>query len=229
VLANILDKVVQDITGEEGTGVWSQQEAIDLHVPAPTLTSAHYFRIASAYRGQREQFHKTIGGGFEPQKLDVSDKAGFIETLRIAVYTACLAAYVQGINVIEAADKKYQWSIDYAVVWQIWRAGCIIQADGIAEIIKPIMQAHHERDSMNLLFEPAFAKPLKEGYASLKKVVLASAAADHIVPSLSASLEYIKYQSNLSVFFFPLPCCGGPLDQKKINNPPPLPPNKGLC
>jgi len=181
--------------------VWSQLEAVDLHVPAPTLTSAHYFRIASAFRGQRERFNKTIGGGFEPQKLDVSDKAEFVETLRQAVYTACLASYVQGINIIEAADKKNQWSIDYAAVWQIWRGGCIIQADGIAELIKPIMQAHHKRDHMNLLYEPAFAKPLKDGYAPLKKVVLASVAADHVVPSLSATVEYIKYQSNLGKSF----------------------------
>ena len=40
VLSLIQDKVVQDIDGSEGTGLWSQQEAVRTHVPAPTLTAA---------------------------------------------------------------------------------------------------------------------------------------------------------------------------------------------
>ena len=49
VLATVLDKVVQDITGEEGTGVWSNIEAIRLHEAAPTLSTAHAFLWASAF------------------------------------------------------------------------------------------------------------------------------------------------------------------------------------
>ena len=40
ILLSIQDKVVQDIDGSEGTGIWSQNEAVRLHVPAPTLTAA---------------------------------------------------------------------------------------------------------------------------------------------------------------------------------------------
>jgi len=72
-------------------------------------SAAHFFRISSAYRGQREHVHKKIS--FLPQKLDVKDKAAFIESLRLAVYTACLASFIQGISIISAANRENKWSI----------------------------------------------------------------------------------------------------------------------
>lgn len=39
VLDTVEDKVVQDVVGEEGTGIWSNLEEIAEHIPAPTLTS----------------------------------------------------------------------------------------------------------------------------------------------------------------------------------------------
>jgi len=48
---------------------------------------------------------------FLPQKLKVTDKAAFIELLRLAVYTACLASFIQGISIISAANRENKWSI----------------------------------------------------------------------------------------------------------------------
>lgn len=189
---------MQDLTGEEGTGIWSNEEAITQHIPAPTLNIAHDLRLASAFRGQRIRAKKTIGGGFSPQKLEISgsQKREFVEDLRVATYLACLASYIQGINVIEQANRANKWSIDYAAVLQIWRAGCIIQADHLAEVMEPIFARYKAKDTMNLLFEPAIAKELKEGFPSLRNVVAQATLGDHIIPALSASLEYIKYQTN---------------------------------
>ena len=50
---------------------------------------------------------------------------------------------------------------------------------------------------MNLLFEDAPAHDLKKGQPALKRIVGAAIANDHVVPALSASLEYIKYQTSL--------------------------------
>jgi 6-phosphogluconate dehydrogenase len=124
----------------------------------------------------------------------VKDK--FVEDLRVATYLACLASYIQGINVIEQANRENKWNINYAAVLQIWRAGCIIQADHLAEMLEPIFAKYKTKDTMNLLFEPVVAKELKEGLPSLRKVVAKSVEHDHIIPALSASLEFIKYQTN---------------------------------
>ena len=190
---------MQDITGEEGTGIWSNEESVEEHIPAPTLTTAHYFRLASADRAQRERAQKTFGGDFPPQKLDIKDKAGFIEDLRVATYTACLASYVQGINVIDRKNKEVKWNIDFSEVLQIWRAGCIIQADYIASLLDPIFADFRNKDTMNLLFQEATAKDLKKGHPALKRVVTQATIGDHVVPAISASLEYIKYQVSLDL------------------------------
>ncbi|TLD29966.1 putative 6-phosphogluconate dehydrogenase [Venturia nashicola] len=198
VIDTVEDKVVQDLTGEEGTGIWSNEEAITHHIPAPTLNIAHDLRLASAFRGQRVKAKETIGGGFAPKKLGITggEKEQFVEDLRVATYLACLASYIQGINVIEQANRENKWNIDYAAVLQIWRAGCIIQADHLEEMLEPIFAKYKEKDSMNMLFEPVVAEELKEGLPHLRKVVAKSVECDHIVPALSASLEFIKYQTN---------------------------------
>lgn len=199
VLGTVEDKVVQDISGEEGTGIWSNECAVAEHVPAPCLTSAHYLRLASAYRNIRERARKTFGTDFPPQKLDVSDKAAFLEDLRRATYTACLASYVQGINVIDQANRDNHWNINFAEVLQIWRAGCIIQADHIADMLEPIFADYKKQDSMNLLFQAPVAKDLKNGHQALKKIVGQAIANDHVAPALGSSLEYLKYMTSLDL------------------------------
>ena len=210
VLDTVEDKVVQDYTGEEGTGIWSNLEAVDKHVPAPTMTTAHYFRIASGDRRQRAFIQQAFGIGsgkpneehthvFPPQKLEgVSDRKAFVEDLRMAVYTACLAAYCQGMVVISKADKENHFNVNYAELLQIWRAGCIIQADYISEkLLQPIYSNRTSKSSdTNPLYEPSVAADLKRGFPSLKKVVVKSMEGDHVIPALSATLEYLKYQTS---------------------------------
>ena len=201
VLNTVMDKVVQDVCGEEGTGVWSNEEAVAQHVPAPTLTTSHFLRLASAYRGQRARAKETFGGDWPVQKLDVQEKEPFLEDLRMAVYTSCLAAFTQGLNIIEAANCANKWYIDYAQVLQIWRGGCIIQADGIEELIRPVMEGYQDiykkGDSINLLFQQPIAKELRSGMQPLKKVVLKAIEGDHVIPALGATLDYLKYSTSL--------------------------------
>ncbi|KAF2186501.1 6-phosphogluconate dehydrogenase-like protein [Zopfia rhizophila CBS 207.26] len=194
VISEVLDKVVQDVTGEEGTGIWSNTEAIELHVPAFTLNIAHALRLASAYRGERERANKAFQGGFPPQHIHVQDKEAFIENLRRATYAGCLASYIQGLNTISRADRQHEWNIDYSIVWQIWRAGCIIQADYISdEILAPFLKDPSKtKESVDLLFDSRAMKDVRSMYPSLKKVVTNAIETDQVVPALSASLEYFK-------------------------------------
>ncbi|EMD95648.1 hypothetical protein COCHEDRAFT_1126580 [Bipolaris maydis C5] len=193
VISQVLDKVVQDVTGEEGTGVWSNTESIDLHVSAPTLNVSHAFRLASAFRGDREKANKTFDSGFPPNELTVSDKQAFIEDLRQATYAACLASYIQGINVIATADRAHEWEIDYSQVWQIWRAGCIIQADYISdEILAPVLKSKPSSENLNLNFSSRVAKDVMKCFPALRRVVAKSVETDQVVPAISATLEYFK-------------------------------------
>jgi len=201
VLGKVADKVVQDIDGSEGTGIWSNGEAIRLHISAPTLTSAHFIRIASADFAQREHVKSTFRGEWEVQKFNLSDreKKLFLEDLRLAVYSACLASYCQGIDIIDAADREHHWGIDLATVLQIWRAGCIIQSDAIAGLLGPIWSQHGRDRNRNLLYEPTIASEFKKTFAPLKRIVARGVETDAIIPSLSASLEWLKYSGNVDL------------------------------
>lgn len=204
ILGDVQDKVVQDISGEEGTGIWSNTQATALHIPAPTLSTAHYLRIVSAFRGQRKHVKETFHGSFLPQKFDIGDskeRDAFIEDLRIAVYTTCLASYVQGMSIIDAADKNNRWAIDFGMICQIWRAGCIIQADHISSILRAIFHPDNKspHKNHNLLFEPTIVADLKQGFEPLKRVVAKGVETNAIIPSISATLEWLKYSGNLEL------------------------------
>jgi len=188
----VLDKVVQDITGEEGTGIWSNLQAIELHVPAFTLNVAHALRLASAYRGEREQANKTIQGGFPAQKLKIKDKDAFLEDLRKATYAACLASFIQGLNVILRADKAHGWNINYASVLQIWKAGCIIQADYLSDSILAARLYSRNREDVNLLYDPRAMEDVRKCYPALRRVVAKGVETDQVMPALSTTLEYFK-------------------------------------
>ncbi|PVH83829.1 6-phosphogluconate dehydrogenase C-terminal domain-like protein [Cadophora sp. DSE1049] len=201
VLGDVEDKVVQDIDGSEGTGIWSNTQATSLHIPAPTLSTAHYLRIASAYRGDRRHVKETFHGSFLPSKIQFSnseDKERLIEDLRRAVYATCLVSYIQGMNIVDVADKENKRSINYANIVQIWRAGCIIQSDYISSLLSPIYSSSSSRPH-NLLYAPTIASELKSNFASLKRIVAMGVESNSITPSMSASLEYLKYMGNLEL------------------------------
>jgi len=228
VLDTVEDKVVQDITGEEGTGVWSNMEAVAQHVPAPTMTVAHYLRIASADLRQRRTVNKIFGSDFPPQKLDVSDKSAFLESLRLATYTACLASYVQGMIVIDRADKDKHFNINYNDVLQIWSGGCIIQADYISEqLLHPIYKDYASKETCNPLYESAVADEFKKGFKPLKQVCLKAMEGDHVTPALSASLEWLKIvtSTDLPTSFYEaqLDFFGNHMFDKKGEDPEGLP------
>lgn len=123
--------------------------AISLHVPAPTLSIAHYLQIVSADGAQQEHIKSTFHGCFLPGKLNLTDqeREEFLENLRWAVYTTFLSSLVQGIKIVDVADRKNKWGLDYNVFIQIWGAGCIIQADHIVDLLSIVFAGSHGCDS----------------------------------------------------------------------------------
>lgn len=202
VLGDIQDKVVQYIDGSEGTGIWSNVEATSLHVPDPTLSAAHYLRIASANRVQWEHVKSNFHSSFLSEKLNLTnqERNEFLEDLRWAVYTTCLSSFVQGMEIIDVADRKNKWGIDYNTVIQVWRAGCIIQANHIADPLSSIFAGSHRLDNDgNLLYETVIVQELKTEFPKLKNIVLKGIEINAIIPSMSATLEYLKYCGNLDL------------------------------
>lgn len=84
----------------------------------------------------------------------------------------------------------HYWGIPFAKAIQIWRAGCIIQCDYIADLLQPLLEDAPESGNV-LLMQPVIDE-LKRGLPPLKMVVLKAVEANANVPALSATLEWIK-------------------------------------
>jgi len=130
--------------------------------------------------------------------MDVKDKSAFLEDLRLATYGSCLAAYIQGINCIDHANRERHWNINFHEILQSWRAGCIIQEDYLSDLLEPIFKDYKSKKTVNLLFEPAIMADMKKTKPALQRIVAQAVQYDHVVPAISASLEYFKYQTGTS-------------------------------
>ncbi|KAF3764119.1 hypothetical protein M406DRAFT_62581 [Cryphonectria parasitica EP155] len=174
ILSSIRDKVVQDVCEEEGTGTWTVGEAARLHVSAPTIAVSHMTRPCKT------------------EAQTVEGKAKAARELRDATYACFLLCFVQGMHIIAAADAEHEWKLNYSDIMQLWRGGCIIQSDGIVDMLDEIYKSETV-DRVNLLAHPTIAKELGSTMASLKELVISSLGMDSFVPALSASLEHFKY------------------------------------
>jgi 6-phosphogluconate dehydrogenase len=203
VLDDIEDKVVQDADNSEGTGVWSVQEAAKNHVSTPTIAAAHLFRVASANRSERIEFDKLVQ--LEKPRLaeELKKKTNeFIEELRGAVYVAFIASFAQGCNLIAARSRTKKWHIKMSEVIRIWRKGCIIQSDYIADLLQPLYLDAEKSDDEplhNILLSKPVAADVEKYYNQLKRVVLIAIEYGAHVPALTASLEYFKYVSSTNL------------------------------
>ncbi|APA12758.1 hypothetical protein sscle_10g075280 [Sclerotinia sclerotiorum 1980 UF-70] len=206
VLADVKDKVVQDTDNSEGTGIWSNTQATSLHVPAPTLSTAHYLRIVSAYRGHRQHVHEAFHDSFKPCRINIKDaeeKRKIIEDLRQAVYITCLASHIQGMNIITKANHQNKWNINFPNIIQIWRAGCIIQCPQISTLLSqtyfPTASTSSNSAPPDPLSTPSTITALTTGFVPLKHIVSLSVHHNAITPSISATLEYLKYSGNIEL------------------------------
>lgn len=196
VLASIRDKVVQDVDNTEGTGTWTCDEGVRLHIAIPTITAAHLFRVASADAERRRVVSKAFGGGVHPRKLDcASDRSKFLSDLRDATYASFLMSFVQGLHVISKANEEHGWKLDFADVMQVWRGGCIIQSNFIVDLLETVYRSR-DRDDDDLLGHITIGRELQKTLPSLKRVVLEALQADAYIPALTASLEYYKYSGS---------------------------------
>ncbi|KEF59575.1 uncharacterized protein A1O9_04420 [Exophiala aquamarina CBS 119918] len=194
LLANIRDKVVQDTDETEGTGTWTCQEAFSLHVSAPTIAAAHLFRLQSADAARRLNVFKSLPKDFQIHPLEITSvsRHQLVADLHNAAYFSFLAAFIQGLHVILRASQKYSWQIDFASLMQLWRGGCIIQSDGITELLETAYR-DNLHDTKDLLEHPLVIAQLCKTSAAIKRVVLHCGEANAYIPSISASLEYFKY------------------------------------
>jgi 6-phosphogluconate dehydrogenase len=185
-----------DSRHSEGTGTWSLIEASQRHVSAPTIAAAHFLRIASSDRSQRLVVNKALGddiGGAKKQNLSDTDRSAFLKDLKDATYCVFLAAFAQGLNLIARTSAEEEWGVRLDSCIHIWRAGCIIQADYIANLLQPLLEK--DVGCLNVLTLQAVADEVKRTIPALKRVVSQAVLWDaHMYVYHVASLHTLTQQ-----------------------------------
>jgi 6-phosphogluconate dehydrogenase len=176
---------VLDKAGQKGTGRWTAQIALELGVPIPSIAASIDARVLSSMKAERVEAAKAIKGP-SPARYE-KGKDALIKKVQDALFCAKVTAYAQGMNLIDAASREYNWGVDLREMARIWKGGCIIRA----RFLDAIMKAYErKRDLSNLLLDDQFKEQVTSRQGAWREVV--GLAQQHGIPvgCLASSLGY---------------------------------------
>ncbi len=180
----LVDKIL-DKAGQKGTGMWTAQVALDLGISIPTISSAVDARVLSSMKNERVVAAKEFQG---PAVDDFTgNRDEFIAAVHDALYAAKIMSYAQGMALIAAASRQWNWDLKLHEIAAMWKGGCIIRAKFLDEIRRAFST---QPAPANLLMDSFMKKEVARSVPSLRKVV--GVAVSRGVPTIgfSASLSY---------------------------------------
>ncbi|MBZ5537510.1 MAG: NADP-dependent phosphogluconate dehydrogenase [Acidobacteriia bacterium] len=176
--------VILDEAQQKGTGKWASQNAFDIGAPIPTINAAVESRILSALKPQRVIASKVLRG---PIPAYAGDVRRLIEAVEAALYASKITSYAQGCALMSLASEEYKFELHLADIAKIWRAGCIIRAS----LLGDIMAAYHRNPALvNLLLDPTFRDAVESRQEAWRFMVQTAVGMGLPVLAMSASLAY---------------------------------------
>ena len=176
--------MILDEAQQKGTGKWTSQNALDLGAPIPTINAAVESRILSGLKTQRLIASKVIKG---PSVKFTGDRQRLIDAARQALYASKVTSYAQGLGMLKIASDEYKYDLNMSEIARIWRAGCIIRAS----LLNDIMSAYQRNPTLaNLLLDDAFRISVEERQEAWRFVVQTAVGLGIPSLALSASLAY---------------------------------------
>jgi 6-phosphogluconate dehydrogenase len=173
-----------------GTGLWTSQSALDLHVPVPNIDIAVSMRNLSGLEEEREAAKgMTSGEG----KGEVGAPAWgssemTVDSLRAALGAGIIITYAQGFAQLRRASAALGYDLDLSKVAAIWRGGCIIRS----VLLQDIRAAFERRsDLANLLLDPHLSREVSSRRQALAEVCTAGIGSGIPVPGLLTALGYL--------------------------------------
>lgn len=179
--------VIVDQAGQKGTGRWTVQSALDLGAPITGIAESVFARaLSSSNSAAREQAQKGFTDGLIATTGVATADPEFVEDVRRALFASKLVSYAQGMDMLSIAGKEYGWDLKLDTIASLWREGCIIRAELLAEI----MEAYKDEAPANMLLAPAFNWLMEELVPSWRRVISKAVALGIPVPVFSSSLAY---------------------------------------
>jgi len=180
---NDLVDMILDKAKQKGTGKWTSQNAMDLGIPVPTIDIAVSMREISALKAERTQADAL----YDRPKPEQVAKADLIEKAEKALYFAFIMAYAQGMHQLADASNEYGYELDLGEIAKIWRAGCIIRAELLADITEAFTA---DPALPNLLLSPSFVEKVQSTVDAARELVGYGATNGIPLPGLSNALTY---------------------------------------
>jgi 6-phosphogluconate dehydrogenase len=179
----LLDLIL-DEAQQKGTGKWASQNALDVGAPIPTINAAVESRILSSLKEQRVAASKLIRG---PALEYKGDRQKLIEAARQALYASKVTSYAQGLGLLQIASDEFKYDLKMGEIAKIWRAGCIIRAD----LLGDIMSAYQRNPRLdNLILDDSFRAAVENRQTAWRFVVQTAVGMGIPVLALGASLSY---------------------------------------
>jgi len=183
--------VILDKAGQKGTGMWTLQSAIAQSVVISTINAAVEARVISSRKDERVAASKILP---QPKPKEFTgDRKQLIDAVRNALYASKIVSYAQGMELLGAASKQYNWNLNFGDIATIWRGGCIIRA----KFLNCIVDAYKRDPALhNLLLDSYFTDIIKNTQDNWRVAVAAAVEQGVAVPAFSASLAYFdSYRS----------------------------------
>jgi len=176
--------LILDEAQQKGTGKWTSQNALDIGAPIPTINAGLVSRIISALKPERVIAAQVLSG---PTPRFEGEPAAFIAAVGNALYASKITSYAQGLAMMKMASKEYGYDLNLREIAKIWRAGCVIRASLLGDIM-----AAYERNPqlVNLMLDPSFQGALDACQADWRRVIQSAVGMGIPVPAMSASLAY---------------------------------------
>jgi 6-phosphogluconate dehydrogenase len=173
--------VILDQAGQKGTGRWTLIEALTMGQSASTIEAAVGARSWSSEKDTRVMAQPLLPEArLRAEIPQASD-------LEMALLAGRILAHAQGFRLLWAASQEFEWSLDFARIAEIWRAGCIIRSsllDEFAAAFRSELPAEH------LILAPAMRDRLDASVESLRRVLVAAVSNGVAMPALSAALAW---------------------------------------
>ncbi|MEG4404725.1 MULTISPECIES: decarboxylating NADP(+)-dependent phosphogluconate dehydrogenase [unclassified Microcoleus] len=179
-----LVEVIMDAAGQKGTGRWTVMSALELGVSIPTIIAAVNARIMSSYKAERVKASQELTG---PSGKYEGDTKEFVNKVRDALYCSKICSYAQGMALLSAASKSYNYDLSLSEISRIWKGGCIIRA-GFLDKIKTAFK--DDPTLPNLLLAPEFKQSILDRQSAWRDVLATACQLGIAVPAFSASLDY---------------------------------------
>lgn len=168
-----------------GTGMWTSENAFELHVPVPTIDMAVAMRDLSGRQAKTGEEGQRLGGP------DIHYQGGvleLVERMEAGLHAAMGISYAQGLTLLAQASRQYSYGLDLEQIATIWRGGCIIRA----RMLEMIRRAYARNPGLaNLLDDPEFAAEMADEQGDLRAVVHAAVETGISMPGFMTCLSYL--------------------------------------